>query len=135
MAVETIRYAPTLGTAPADSARGPSNAIWGSCPWAAIQQEPRLGTAFWDDFLVIGSAGSAAGGALAASAGQWATYTYQGGTISDGQKEGGVIKLASDGDNEGLTLLSQAGAFRFVTTSTLDLNNKMWFECRIAKSS
>jgi hypothetical protein len=129
MSVESIKYAPTLT---ADTCRGPSNAIWKDCPWAALQQEPRLGMSFWDDFGVIGNADMSS--AYKNSIGQWSAYGYAGAQINDGQKEGGVIKLSSDGDNEGLTLLSSAGAFRFVTTSTLALNGKMWFECRIAKS-
>lgn len=133
MAVETIKYAPSLSAAPADSARGPSNAIWKDCPWATIQQEPRLGHCFWDDFDMIGNATMSS--AYAGSIGQWSTYGYAGAQLNDGQKEGGVIKLSSDAADEGLTLLSSAGGFRFVTTSTLALNGKMWFECRIAKSS
>jgi len=130
MAVETIKYAPTLT---ADTNRGPSNAIWKDCPWGAIFHEPRLGMTFYDDFLVMGNALMSS--AYAGQVGQWSAYGYAGAQINDAQKEGGVIKLSSDGDNEGLTLLGSAGSFRFVTTSTLALNGKMWFECRIAKSS
>jgi hypothetical protein len=96
-------------------------------------QDPRVGMYFFDDFTVIGSADMSS--AYKGSNGQWASYGYAGAQMNDAQKEGSVIKLSSDGDNEGLTLLSQGGAFRFVTTSTLAYNGKMWFEVRLAKSS
>lgn len=131
MTVKSVIYKQNLS---ANTDRGPSRSIWGDCPVNLFHEQPAEGMYVWDDFDVMGT-GSASGAALAGSAGRWATYMYQGGQINDAQKEGGVIKLSSDGDNEGVTLLSQAGAFRFVTTSTLALNGKMWFECRIAKSS
>lgn len=124
---------PAQNTA-ASTRRGPSAAIWSDCPWLQIQEDPSLGMAFFDDFISCGTA-SASGAAYAGTVGNWSAYLYQGGTIGDAQKEGGVVKLASDGDNEGVALLQQAGAFRIVTTSTLALNRKMWFEARVAKSS
>src|SRR5258708_143453 len=124
MAVNSVLYARSLTL---DTDRGPSEAIWGSCPFVEIKSSRKRGLAFEDDFEEMGTA-PASGGALAGSAGRWSTYMYQGGQINDAQKEGGVIKLSSDGDNEGVALLGQAGAYRFVTTSTLALNPKMWFE-------
>lgn len=131
MAVNSVKY---KGNLSANTDRGPSRVIWADCPVGSLVQSPENGYHFFDDFLVMGTA-PASGAALAGSAGQWSTYLYQGGQINDAQLEGGVIKLSSDGADEGATLLGQAGAFRFVTTSTLALNKKMWFECRIAKSS
>ncbi len=117
----------------ANTDRGPSNAIWGDCPWETYRNDSAQGMIFEDDFTVVGNATMSS--AYAGSIGQWSTYGYAGAQLNDGAKEGGVIKLSSDGDNEGLTLLSSAGTYRFVTTSTLALNRKMWFEARIAKSS
>jgi len=113
--------------------RLPSYSIWGDCPWEAMQEGSVDGAWFFDDFNMIGNATMSS--AYAGSIGQWSTYGYAGTQINDGQKEGGVIKMSADGDNEGLTLLSSAAGFRFLTTSTLALNQKMWFEARIAKSS
>lgn len=130
MATKTFMLAQNTA---ASTGRGPSNAIWYDCPWEAMGDDPSVGMRFFDDFLVVGNADMTS--AYANSIGQWSSYGYAGAQLNDGQKEGGVIKLSSNNDNEGLTLLSSAGSFRFLTTSTLALNRKMWFEARIAKSS
>lgn len=130
MSVNKVDYEANLA---ASTKRGPSSVIWGDCPVLDIIEDPGLGMYFFDDFLVTGSANMSS--AYANSIGQWAAYGYAGAQTNDAQKEGGVLKMSSDGDNEGFTLLSTVGAFRMVTTSTLALNQKLWFECRIAKSS
>jgi hypothetical protein len=117
----------------ANTFRGPSPVIWADCPVLDIIENPAMGMYFFDDFLVLGSANMSS--AYQGSLGQWASYGYAGAQTNDAQKEGGVVKLSSDGDNEGLTLLSVTGSFRFLTTSTLALNQKMWFEARVARSS
>lgn len=132
MAVETI-FAPSNMSA--DTDRGPSGAIWGDCPWSSFDKDPASGMRIWDDFILSGSNTSAAGGAFAGSSGQWATYIYQGGTVTDGALEGGVRTIQSDGDNEGVSFSSAAGAFRLVTTSTLALNQQLWFEARVSLST
>lgn len=124
-----------LGNGAASTVRGPSPVIWGDCPWDAMDEDPSIGMRFFDDFTVIGNANMSS--AVAGQIGQWSSYGYAGAQLNDAQKEGGVIKLSSDGDNEGLTLLSSTGSFRFIgpTAISTSLNQKMWFECRIAKSS
>ncbi len=130
MSVNTIEYAPTLS---ADTFRGPSKAIWADCPVHDLIENPLLGQYLWDDFNLAGNAVMSS--AYKNSIGQWTVYSDAGGTIVDGALEGGVIQIGSDGDNEEVTLFASAGAFRLLTTSTLALNGKLWFECRIAKSS
>ncbi len=130
MAVESVRYAPTLGTG--DTNRGPSNAIWSSCPVATIMEEPRLGMYFFDDFLVSGNANMTS--AYQNSIGQWTAYGDAGAVLGDAAKEGGIIKISPNASNENVTLQSSSGSFRILTTSTLALNGKLWFEARIAKS-
>lgn len=139
-----INYAPSIsgtsGTTGAaasatDTARGPSNNIWKDCDISLFTQSPREGMYFFDDFLVSGNMGSSAGGAIAASLGQWTVYGSQGATVTDAALEGGVLTLASDGDQEGVTLQSSSAAFRLVTTSTLALNGKLWFETSVSRSS
>jgi hypothetical protein len=130
MSVPTIRYAPTLA---ADSARGPSMSIWSRCPVLEFQQDPDQGTYFFDDFTMLGNADMTS--AYKNSIGQWSTYGYAGALLADGAAEGGVVTYGSDGDNEGVCFLSSAGSFRLVTTSTLALNGKLWFETRIATST
>ena len=134
MAVEPIRYAPTLGSA--ETSRTPSNAIWKDCPWGSIVDGISPGMTFFDDFLVAGNADMTS--AYKNGIGQWSCYGYAGAQINDAQKEGGVIKMSSDGDNEGLTLLGSAGGFQFIEANSTTApvpHKKMWFEARIAKSS
>lgn len=117
--------------------RGPSSVIWGDCDPNGImsqQMEFAGGQYVWDDFNLVGNTGTTAS-AVAASTGRWSSYAYAGATITDAQLEGGVISMQSDGDNEGYMLQSSAGSFRLVTTSTLALNQKLWFECRVATST
>lgn len=133
--MKTVNYLANLAQS---TQRGPSQVILGDCDVNGInsqQMEFAGGQWVYDDFNLIGNPGSSSGGALAASTGRWASYVYQGGTVTDAQLEGGVISLQSDGDNEGYMLQSSAGSFRIVTTSTLALNQKLWFEARVACST
>ncbi len=128
-----VQQAKMRGNLAINTTRGPSGAIWADCPWALYKEDPSQGMTFEDDFTMIGNATMSS--AYAGSIGQWSTYGYAGAALNDGQAEGGVIRLSADGDNEGLAMLGSAGSFRFITTSTLANNGKMWFETRIAKSS
>lgn len=130
MAVNTVEWMRNLS---ANTDRGPSVSIWADCPVAEILENPALGTHIFDDFLVAGNADMSS--AYKNSVGQWSVYGAAGALLADGQAEGGVLTYGSDGDNEGVTLLSSAGSFRLLTTSTLALNPKLWFECRIATST
>jgi len=131
MPAQTVN-APTNLTA--DTLIGPSNAIWGDCPWAELQANPFRGQTTWMSGGNLGTAPTSS--AYAGQIGSYTGYMYQGAQINDGQLEYGSSRLGSDGDNEGLAIMeSQAGKYRFVTTSTLALNRKMWFECSILKSS
>lgn len=132
MSVNTIDFARNLTV---NTDRGPTEGIWGNCPITLLQEEPDQGYIFFDDFVMSGSNTSATGAAVLGSWGQWATYLYQGATITDGALEGGVIVIGSDGDNEGVALSASAGAFRLVTTSTKALNQKLWFEASVAIST
>lgn len=133
--MNTIRPANQLV---ANTLRGPSEAVWKGkayCPVRDLIEDPNQGMYFFDDFIDGGGNTSASGGAYIGGWGRYAAYVYQGGTIIDGAKEGGVITIASDGDNEGVALGTPAGAFRLVTTSTKALNQKLWFEARVSLSS
>lgn len=117
------------------TSRGPGDGqLWADCPWDEISKGQLGGQSFFDDFVMTGNV-SMSGGAVAGSIGQWSCYGYTGAQVNDGQLEGGVAILSADGDQEGLALLSSTGSFRMVTTSTLALNQKLWFECRIARST
>jgi hypothetical protein len=130
MSVNTVNYLANLA---ANTFRGPSTAIWGSCPVNDLREEPDKGMYFFDDFLMVGNADMSS--AYKNSIGQWSVYGDAGALLADGAAEGGVLTYGSDGDNEGVCLLSAAGSFRLVTTSTLALNGKLWFECRLATST
>lgn len=126
-AVDTME---SVGNLVASSQRGPSYSIWADYPAAAVAQDPSLGMHIFDDFIKVGGwlSTNTAGGSM----GDWASYGSTGSLQTDGALEGGVISLGSDGDQESATIASLAGAFRITTTSTLALNNKLWFETRVA---
>ncbi len=120
------------GNLSANTLRGRSGAVWSSCPSNEFRADPSKGQILEEDFLLAGNATMSS--ALAGSVGRWSMYGYAGAQVNDAQKEGGVITLSSDGDQEGLALLSSAGSYRFVTTSSLALNQKMWFEAKVSRS-
>ncbi len=130
MSVNTVEY---KGNLAANTDRGPSRVIWADCPVHDLMENPALGMYFFDDFLMLGNADMSS--AYKNSIGQWSAYGAAGALLADGGLEGGVVTYGSDGDNEGVTFLSSAGSFRLVTTSTLALNGKLWFEARIATST
>jgi hypothetical protein len=134
MTVKSVKYAglATVATA-TNQLRGPSPSIWATCPVGDFQEDPGLGMYFWDDFLVAGSA--AMGSTYKNSFGQWAVYADAGALANDDAKEGGVLTLTSGTDLDQQVWESSVGSFRLVTTSTLALNGKLWFEFRAAKSS
>lgn len=133
MAVKTVEYKQNLT---ANSDRGPSRSIWGDCPFLEFLERPEAGMPFFDDFIMAGNMGPNSA-AITGSDGQWTCYADIGAAAiqADGQLEGGVLVLGSDGDNEGVTLSSTTGAFRITTTSTLALNGKLWFEARLSRST
>lgn len=116
----------------ANTDRGPSGAIWGDCPWETFRSDPSQGMTFFDDFTMIGNADMTS--EYKNSIGQWSVHGSSGALLGDAAKEGGVIKIAPNASNDDITLLSSAGSFRMVTTSTLVANRKLWFEGRIAKA-
>lgn len=130
MAVMSVNLAQNLS---ANTNRGPSGAIWADCNVTRFQEDPSRGMYFFDDFTVAGNAVMSS--AYKNSIGQWTVYADAGGTLNDGLLEGGVLKLSSGTDLDQDVLFSTAGSFRMVTTSTLALNGKLWFEARVAKSS
>lgn len=135
MSANTIGHAQNTAI---DTNRGPSAALWdgGRCPWLDLIENPARGMTFWDDFIGGGNIPTAAGGAIAQGlSDKWSIYAYQGSLLTDGLAEGGVLTMGCDGDNEGVALGPSCGAFRLVTTSTLALNKKLWFECRISPST
>ncbi len=122
-----------LGNLSASTSRLPSPVIWGDCPIQSILDGTVDGQYFFDDFQMLGNADMTS--AYKNSVGQWSVYGYAGALVADGALEGGVVNYGSDGDNEGLCFLSSAGSFRLVTTSTLALNRKLWFEASISTST
>lgn len=116
------------------TSRGPSPAIWQDCPRENLIARPELGQYFFEDFDQVGGHVST-GSAVIGPVGKMAAYIYAGGAVADGAAEGGVVTISSDGDNEGVALGSTVGSFRITTTSTLALNQKLWFETRISLST
>lgn len=116
----------------ANTYRGPSQAIWGDCPWLDYVAEPWTGMTFFDDFIVAGQPALNA----ASSMGQWACFADTSSTITDAAGEGGVIKLLNTSNPKQIILSSNAGSFRMVSAATgFPLGQPLWFECRVAVGS
>lgn len=132
MTVQSVQYRNNLVSG-GDTTRRPSNNIWAEMNIPRLQESG--GMFFHDDFLLTGQIPDATGGSSITNMGPWGLYASQGGLNTDPALEGGVIGLSSDGDQESVTLASLNGAFRLLTTSTLALNQKLAFECRVAFST
>lgn len=125
-----------FGTA---AGRGPSPAIWGTCPWEAIKANPELGKVLWDDFDLC-LAGVAAGVALASSGNHYQTYIDTGGSIdviADTPGNGtthakGVLELQTNTTDEDQIVLGTDVAWIAAGTT---YPKPWWFEARIALGS
>jgi hypothetical protein len=132
MSAKTPRYANNFA---AMSYRGPSAGIWYDCPIGEFNEDPSYGQYFFEDFRMVGNAVMSS--AFQGSLGRWSVYGAAGAFVNDQQLDGGVIGFGSDGDNEGLTLSSSAGAVRLVKSvnSTLFCTKKTWFEASVGTST
>lgn len=133
MSMKTYQFANNLG-APQTN-RGRSQAIWYDCPIGEFQENNDYGTYFEDDFTVIGNVDATS--AVKGSVGRWSAYLDAGGFITDGTADGAVISFGSNGDNEGVTLLSSAGRFRLMKSvaGTLLPTKKTWFEASVGTTT
>ncbi len=130
MATKTPRYA---GNLQPGTYRGPSSPVWFDCPVSDFKEDPSLGQYFYEEFNMVGNANMSS--AYQGSAGAWSIYGAAGATITDGALEGGVVSLQSDGDNEGITLLSSASSFKIVGGTPFPLSPKLWYECSVATTT
>ena len=128
MSAKTPRYANNLGVV---AQRGPSASIWYDCPVGEFQEDPSYGQYVYEDFQVAGNAVMSS--AFQGSIGKFSAYGAAGAFWKDMQLDGGVVGFGADGDNEGLTLSSSAGAFRLVKSvgGTLFPTKKTWFEASV----
>lgn len=113
--------------------RGPSNPIWYDFPVADLMEQPSDGFQFFDDFIMSGNL--LASSAFQGSWGKWSVYADAATTFTDGQLEGGVVQMQNTTTARGATIIASDGSFRLVTTSTLALNQKLWFEASVAVST
>ena len=131
MAMKSVVYEANLV---ADTHRGPSQSIWADCDVPLLIEQANEGAGgmyTWDDFDV---------GALNVASnigtfGRWAAYASTGAFVIDAQIEGGGITIGDATDNEGVTIGGGIGSYRITTTSTLALNQQLWFETRVARST
>lgn len=120
-----------------DTDRKPSASIWGRCPWPQILGGAVNGTTFYDDFSSFNITPATTEGNWAAAQG-YAQFSGTGGTITapaiSAATTAGIastgITIGSDDDNEGVGIRTLSTPFAFNRTA-----QKMWFECRVKKSS
>lgn len=134
MAVKNATYIGGIG---ADTGRGPSEyltgAPGGAGGWIAdFLQDPSLGMYFYEDFLV---APNYPGGSYTGSAGRWSIFSTANGAFADDGIVGGGLRLqASTTADQGVTLGSDAGAYRLITAAGA-LQGRLAFECRVLAST
>lgn len=110
-----------------DTDRHLSPRLWGGCPdRAELEGGPRGGFYIYDDFTTF----PVWAGTTEANHGQYQCFSDTGGTILDGAEIGGVIALASDGDNEGSSIKTSQLPFKIIRGG-----GELWFECRIKTST
>lgn len=133
MGMKTVQFANNLGGP--QTYRGNSHALWFDCPIEEFIADNDYGTFFRDDFTMIGNVDATS--AVKGSVGQWSAYLDAGGFIADGAADGAVISFGSNGDNEGVTLLSSAGRFRLMksVSGTLLTTKKTWFEASVGTTT
>ncbi len=111
----------------ANTDRGPSPAIWGSCPVEQLMAGTKDGYHFFDDFL---GGPRVAAGAEGAVGGDYRGFADTGGTVAVGDEVGGTLVLSSDGDNEGASFRLSNAPFQISRS-----HGKLWFEARIKSST
>jgi hypothetical protein len=133
MGMKTVQFANNLGGA--QTYRGNSHALWYDCPIEEFLADNDYGRYWRDDFAMIGNVDATS--AVKGSVGQWSAYLDAGGFIADGAADGAVIRFGSDGDNEGVTLLSSAGSVRLMksVSGTLLTTKKTWFEVSVGTTT
>jgi hypothetical protein len=110
----------------ADTARGPSPALWGDCPWLEIEAQVaqgRGGYSFFDDFLVGGISGNV--GAIAEYQG-YNIFGSAGSTITYDDVAGGAIILTEDTADDSCTITSEQHPFSITANA-----GKFWAEARV----
>lgn len=125
-------YAPTSAFNPDTSRTWENTIVRSKMGWEELRAKGH--GYFQEDFQMVGNLNMSS--AVAGSVGAFSAYGNSGTRINDANLEGGVVAMTPTGTTAlGITLLSSTGSFRFLTTSTLALNKKMCFECRVAKTT
>lgn len=125
----TIQYAPTSPDYSGDTDRAPSPAIWADCP---IEEIHRLGIGwgFHDDFIGFEDP------TTAKAYGKYLKLDTGDCTLSGSPEKGGAIKLFGTTDNEDCGIkLGDASSAPFLIPANSGSIGKLWFECRIKKST
>jgi len=121
----------TEGLRAANTDAGPSPSIWADCPILDIIVDPRQGYGIFDDFLTYSSTATTV---LNASG----LPTFEGDcTIGGTAIAGGEVALFCTTSNEEAALEAcgaQSAPF-VIPASTTATSNKLWFECRVKKST
>lgn len=109
--------------------RGPSKALWGDCPWGALQADPNIGFTFFDDFLNFSQH------ITDQNVQGYSSYIDTGVTIKQLAAYGGVAEIAgNDADNDqGYLVMGGDSGAPFVINDSYQ--SSLWFEARIKKAS
>lgn len=110
-----------------NSGNGPSEGVWGGCPWMDIQEDPNVGYASFDDFLAYNPLVAS----NVARGNGYYSYEDTNSTILQLASEvGGVIRIlleAAANEEAAITSGYSAGMGKVYSTTPKDL----WFETRV----
>jgi hypothetical protein len=112
-----------------NTSRGPSPMLWKDCPWDQIIRDGSKGIAFFDDFV-----DSFQDPTTAKIYGKYACLDTGDSTITATNVAGGGVQLLVTTDNEDVGIRLGTGS-PFVISDTAAAAKKLWFECRVKKSS
>lgn len=114
-----------------DTNRNHSPTIWGDCPIAVLQEDPRKGIYFRDDFVRTALLATPTITTEAYYANGWKAFGSAGGTLVGAFIEGGMgLKADEATDNEGVGFSTLARPFKLSRSS-----GKFWWECRLKVST
>lgn len=122
-----IKYRGNEGANVPNLNRGPSPFIWGDCPWLAMQDDPNIGSTFWDDFNNFG-------GVVSANVGTYGGYkSYESNSTSLKQLagQGGEVEATTTATDNDVVAFEAGYGNAGMWKLTAGTGPKLWFEARV----
>lgn len=109
----------------ADTSRGFSPNVWRNCPLASLNEDPSIGTFFYENWTRVPVLTTPTITTQANYGGGWKAFGSSGGTVVTSAEQGGGLVLTETDDNEGIGLATIALPFKIIRGG-----GDFWMECR-----